>query len=198
MTPKFYTFEELLPSLDATAKPYAETVADTYVIGIEYNGELFPLHTVATAAEADDITAEIDKSLEHHLTPVDEEAVYQDETLLDGFTLVPSSGMVLLTVGKRNRLYLKGAMKELLGIDNKKAKQSVLLAYNPMIEAFALVKPSSKAVSDEMRTANYFVSKRGDITCAKLFKQFNLDKFEGQTFYVDTASLSGDIVIFRR
>lgn len=199
---KFFLFEELLPRLDATARPYAESVGDSYVIGIEYKGELFPMHTFKTAQEADAIVAEIDKALTARLEQrgidVDDPEVSDEAKMLDGFTFVPNKGMANIFVGKRNRLYLNGDIKTQLGIDSKHGKVRVLIAYNPIDEAFAIVKPTSKAVTDDMRAAGYFVSKRKDVTCAKLFREFKLDKFEGQTFYADTASLSGNVVIFRR
>jgi len=195
---QYYTIDELLPILDGTARPYAETVANIYVVGIEHKGELYPMHTVATAGEADETVADLNKTLERHFAPIDEEEALEEAKLLEGFSFVPSRGMTYLTVNKRNRLYLHGDIKTQLGIDVKKAKMRVLLAFNPVLQAFAIVKPTSKAVTDEMRAAGYFVSKRRDITCAKLFREFNLDQYEGQTFYADTASLSGNVVIFRR
>ena len=195
---KYYTIDELLPILDGTARPYAETVANIYVVGIEYKGELYPMHMVSTASEADDTVADLTKTLERHFAPIDDEDAQEEAMLLEGFSFVPNKGMTSIFVGKLNRLYLRGDIKTQLGIDVKKAKVRVLLAYNPVLQAFAIVKPTSKAVTDEMRAAGYFVSKRKDVTCAKLFREFNLDQYEGQTFYADTASLSGNVVIFKR
>lgn len=197
MTPKFYTFDEVLPLVDATARPYAESVADTYVVGIEYKGELFPLHTYGTAQEADSVVAELDKALSASLSPeiTDETFDEEEASLLEGFTFVPNKGMAQIFIGKRNRLYLKGDITTLLDIT---PGRRVLIAYRPRDKAFAIVKPTAKSVTDDMRAAGYFVSKRKDVTCAKLFREFDLDQYEGQTFYADTASLSGNVVIFKR
>lgn len=202
---KFYTLDELLPKLGANARAYAETVADTYVCGVEQDGSLYAMMTFTganAAQDADSFVAELNRSLDHHFAPVETESdsgeAEEDAALLGGFTFVPNKGMTYLTVNKRNRLYLHGDIKTQLGIDVKKAKMRVLLAFNSAEQAFAIVKPTSKAVTDDMRAAGYFVSKRKDITCAKLFKEFKLDKYEGETFYADTASLSGNVVIFRR
>lgn len=197
MTPKFYTFDEVLPLVDATARPYAESVADTYVVGIEYKGELFPLNTYGTAQEADSVVAELDKALSARLSPeiTDETFDEEEASLLEGFTFVPNKGMAQIFIGKRNRLYLKGDITTLLDIT---PGRRVLIAYRPTDKAFAIVKPTAKSVTDDMRAAGYFVSKRKDVTCAKLFREFDLDQYEGQTFYADTASLSGNVVIFKR
>lgn len=192
---KFYTLEELLPVINESARSYCESVADTYVAGIEFNNELFPMMTIKDAGEADAYCAELDRSLEFHFKPIFDD---EETQMLAGFTFVPNRGMSNISIGKRNRLYLHGDIKTQLGIDAKKAKVRVLVAYNPTERAFAIVKPTSKAVTDDMRAAGYFVSKRNEITCAKLFKEFKLDKFEGQTFYADTASLSGNVVIFKQ
>lgn len=192
---KFFTLDELLPSIDATARAYAETVADTYVIGIEYKRELFPLQTVDNASDADMIVAELTKSLEYHFAEVETPFDEEETQLLEGFTFVPNKGMAQILIGKRNRLYLKGDISSQLDIT---PGRRVLIAYNPREKAFAIVKPTSKAVTDDMRAAGYFVSKRKDVTCAKLFREFKLDEYEGTTFYADTASLSGNVVIFKR
>jgi len=191
---KFYTLDELMPKLDATARAYAETVADIYVVGIEYKNELFPMYTVELPAEADALVAEINRTLDYKFATVP--AIDEDEaSLLEGFTFVPNKGMANIYVGKRNRLYLKGDIMTQLNI---KPRTRILIAFNPAEKAFAIVKPDSPAVTNEMRTAGYFVSGRKDVTAAKLFREFNLDQYEGETFFADTASLSGNVVIFRR
>lgn len=196
---KFYTLEELLPVINESARSYCESVADTYVAGIEFKNESYPMMTIKEAGEADAYCAELDRSLEYHFKPVPTTDFDDEEAqLLAGFTFVPNKGMTKIYVGKRNRLYLKGDVLAQLGIDAKKAKVRVLVAYNPTERAFAIVKPTSKIVTDDMRAAGYFVSMRNEITCAKLFKEFKIDKFEGQMFYADTASLSGDVVIFKQ
>lgn len=193
---KFYTLEDLLPIIDESARSYCESVADTYVAGIEFNNELFPMMTIKDAGEADAYCAELDRSLEYHFKPVPA-AEFDDEEaqLLAGFTFVPNKGMSQVYVGKRNRLYLKGDVLSQLGI---KPRSRVLIAFNPAEKAFAIVKPSAPSITDEMRSAGYFVSAKKDVTAAKLFRQFKLDKYEGKTFYADTASLSGNVVIFKQ
>lgn len=193
---KFYTLEELLPVINETARSYCESVADTYVAGIEFNNELFPIMTIKDAGEADAYCAELDRSLEYHFKPVPTMEFDDEEAqLLAGFTFVPNKGMSQVYVGKRNRLYLKGDVLSQLGI---KPRSRVLIAFNPAEKAFAIVKPSAPSLSEEMRSAGYFVSAKKDVTAAKLFRQFKLDKYEGKTFYADTASLSGNVVIFKQ
>lgn len=193
---KFYTMDEVLPLVDATARAYVETVADAYVIGVEHNNEVYPLQTSKESVMADAIVIDLQHALDEHFgveanTDFDEE----EAALLEGFTFVPNKGMAQILIGKRNRLYLKGDITTLLDI---RPRERVLIAFNPQLEAFAIVKPSAVAVTNEMRAAGYFVSQRKDITCAKLFREFHLDKFEGQTFYADKTSLSGNVVVFRR
>lgn len=193
---KFYTLEELLPTLDESARSYCESIADTYVVGIEFNNELFPMATIKEAGEADAYCAELDRTLEYHFKPVPTTEFDDEEAqLLAGFTFVPNKGMSQVYVGKRNRLYLKGDVLTQLGI---KPRSRVLIAFNPAEKAFAIVKPSAPSITDEMRSAGYFVSAKKDVTAAKLFRQFKLDKYEGKTFYADTASLSGNVVIFKQ
>lgn len=193
---KFYTLEELLPVINESARSYCESVADTYVAGIEFNNELFPMMTIKEAGEADAYCAELDRTLEYHFKPVPTTEFDDEEAqLLAGFTFVPNKGMSQVYVGKRNRLYLKGDVLTQLGI---KPRSRVLIAFNPAEKAFAIVKPSAPSITDEMRSAGYFVSAKKDVTAAKLFRQFKLDKYEGKTFYADTASLSGNVVIFKQ
>lgn len=193
---KFYTLEDLLPIIDESARSYCESVADTYVAGIEFNNELFPMITLDEPGEADAYCAELDRSLEYHFKPVPTSEFDDEEAqLLAGFTFVPNKGMSQVYVGKRNRLYLKGDVLSQLGI---KPRSRVLIAFNPAEKAFAIVKPSAPSITDEMRSAGYFVSAKKDVTAAKLFRQFKLDKYEGKTFYADTASLSGNVVIFKQ
>lgn len=193
---KFYTLEDLLPIIDESARSYCESVADTYVAGIEFNNELYPMITVDEPGEADAYCAELDRTLEYHLKPVPTTEFDDEEAqLLAGFTFVPNKGMSQVYVGKRNRLYLKGDVLSQLGI---KPRSRVLIAFNPAEKAFAIVKPSAPSLSEEMRSAGYFVSAKKDVTAAKLFRQFKLDKYEGKTFYADTASLSGNVVIFKQ
>src|SRR5690606_36676228 len=175
MTPKFYTFDEVLPLVDATARPYAESVADTYVVGIEYKGELFPLNTYGTAQEADSVVAELDKALSASLSPeiTDETFDEEEASLLEGFTFVPNKRMAQIFIGKSNRLYFKSEITTPLDIS---PGRRVLIAYRPRDKAFAIVKPAAKSVTDDMRSAGYFVSKRKDVTCAKLFREFDLDQ----------------------
>lgn len=193
---KFYPLEDLLPIIDESARSYCESVADTYVAGIEFNNELFPMMTIKDAGEADAYCAELDRTLEYHFKPVPTTEFDDEEAqLLAGFTFVPNKGMSQVYVGKRNRLYLKGDVLSQLGI---KPRSRVLIAFNPAEKAFAIVKPSAPSLSEEMRSAGYFVSAKKDVTAAKLFRQFKLDKYEGKTFYADTASLSGNVVIFKQ
>lgn len=193
---KFYTLDELLPKIDESARSYCDTVADTYVAGIEFKDEFYPMITLNEPGEADAYCAELDRTLEYHFKPVPSTEFDDEEAqLLAGFTFVPNKGMSQIYVGKRNRLYLKGDILSQLGI---KPRSRVLIAFNPVDKAFAIVKPSAPSLSEEMRSAGYFVSNRKDITAAKLFNQFNLEKYEGQTFYADTASLSGNVVIFKQ
>lgn len=193
---KFYTLEDLLPIIDESARSYCESVADTYVAGIEFNNELYPMITIDEPGEADAYCAELDRSLEYHFKPVPTTEFDDEEAqLLAGFTFVPNKGMSQIYVGKRNRLYLKGDVLLQLGI---KPRSRILIAFNPAEKAFAVVKPTAPSLSEEMRSAGYFVSAKKDVTAAKLFRQFKLDKYEGKTFYADTASLSGNVVIFRQ
>lgn len=188
-----YKFEEILPLLIESAFAYTELINNVYAFGIESDGVKFTLGSVESAEEADSIVESLNRKLDEHFNRT---AFEEDETaLLDGFTFVPNKGMSTIMVGKRNRLYLKGDITTQLGV---RPRQRLIIAFNPIEQAFAIVKPSVKGLSSEMRAASYFVSMKKDVTCAKLFKQFNLDKFEGETFFADTSSLSGNVVIFRR
>lgn len=196
MTTTFYTFNEVLPLIDATARTYAETSGNDYIIGIEHNNAFYPITVSEYPTEADAIVVDLQRALDEHFGVEPALAFDEEEAqLLEGFTFVPNKGMAQILIGKRNRLYLKGDVASQLDVT---PGRRVLIAYNPAEKAFAIVKPTSKAVTDEMRAAGYFVSKRKDVTCAKLFREFHLDKYEGQTFYADTASLSGNVVIFKR
>lgn len=193
MENSLYKFEEILPLINESAFAYTELINNVYAYGIESDGDKYTLGSVETAEEADSIVESLNRKLDEHFNRTEFE---EDETaLLDGFTFVPSKGMVTILVGTRNRLHIKGAITAQLGI---KPRNRILIAFNPIEEAFAIVKPSAKGLTSEMRSASYFLSMKQDVSCSKLFKQFNLSKYEGETFYVDTKSLSGNVVIFRR
>lgn len=192
---KFYTLDELLPRLNDRAHAYCETVADTYVCGIEQGDESYAMITFDEPQDADAYTAELNRTLSEHFAPIPTATDDEEARLLEGFTFVPNKGMATIYVGKRNRLYLKGGFSAQLGI---KQRARILIAFNKKEQAFAIVKPDSPAVTEEMRQAGYLVSNKMDVTCARLFRDFDLDKYEGVNFYADTASLSGNVVIFRR
>lgn len=193
---QFHVINDVLAKVDATARSYCATVGDTYIIGIEHGKDLYPITSAQDAATADFTTEEISKNIEHYFGKDKTDTFDEEEaSLLEGFTFVPNKGMAQIFIGKRNRLYLKGDITTLLDIT---PGRRVLIAYRPRDKAFAIVKPTAKSVTDDMRAAGYFVSKRKDVTCAKLFREFDLDQYEGQTFYADTASLSGNVVIFKR
>lgn len=117
------------------------------------------------------------------------------DELLSGFSFPATKGMPEIFVGKRNRLYLKGAFNGMLGI---KMQTRVIIGYNPVEDAFAIVKPEAIRYNREAQAAGYFVSLRYDVTAAKMFKQYNLDRYEGQTYYFDKASSDASVAIFRR
>lgn len=119
------------------------------------------------------------------------------EELLAGFAFPASKGMAKITIAKRNRLYLKG--KDILnGVLGIKPQTRIIIGYNPVEDAFAIVKPEAIRYNREAQAAGYFVSLRYDVTAAKMFRQYNLDKYEGQTYYFDKASSDASVAIFRR
>lgn len=192
----FHVMNDVLAVVDATARAYCATVANDYIIGVEHNGDQYPIMAAKDATEADYLTEEMTRAIEHHFG-VTTPATFDDEEadMLAGFTFVPNKGMATIRIYTNNRLQLKGDIKTLLGVS---PRQRILIAFNPELEAFAIVKPSALVVTNEMRAAGYFVSQRKDVACAKLFREFHLDKYEGQTFYADKASLSGNVVVFKR
>lgn len=197
---KFYITDEIIPLINAETTSFCEATGDHYVVGAVINGEHYACFKATTAEDADFYAEELTRLIESTnaangavSTPTDEDSV-----LLAGFTFTPNKGMAKIYVGdsdKTTRLYLKGGFDALLGV---KPGKKVLIAFNRVEEAFAIVKPNSPAVNSEMKEAGYFVSQRKDVTCARLFRDFNLEKYRGQTFYADETSLSGNVVIFRR
>ena len=193
---QFYVMNDVLAMADASARSYCETVAGDYIIGIEYNNEQYPITSVPDASSADFLTEDMTKAIEHYFGITESPTFDEEEAqLLEGLSFVPNKGIPQLTIYTNNRLQLKGDIKTMLGIS---PRTRVLIAFNPREQAFAVVKPTSKALTDDMRAAGYFVSKRKDVACAKLFREFNLDKLEGKTFYADKTSLSGNVVLFKR
>lgn len=127
--------------------------------------------------------------------PQQHESNPEIDALLAGFSFPATKGMPEIFVGKRSRLYLKGAFNGMLGV---KTQTRVIIGYNPVEDAFAIVKPEAIRHNREAQAAGYFVSLRYDVTAAKMFKQYNLDKYEGQTYYFDKASSDASVAIFRR
>jgi len=115
--------------------------------------------------------------------------------LLKGFDFPATRGMPEIYIGKRNRLYLKGVFRSALGIE---PQSRIIIGYRAIDNAFAIIKPSAVGDNPEAQAAGYFVSLRYDVTAAKMFKQYNLDKYEGQTYYFDKASSDASVAIFRR
>src|SRR5690606_35408987 len=100
MTSKFYTFDELLLMITADARAAAETVGDSYAIGIEYKGVFYRLQTTKDALEADAIVIDLQRAIDDHFgvepaTNFDEE----EASLLEGFTFVPNKGMAQIFIG---------------------------------------------------------------------------------------------------
>jgi len=117
------------------------------------------------------------------------------QELLKGFDFPATRGMPEIYIGKRNRLYLKGVFRSALGIE---PQSRIIIGYRPIDNAFAIVKPEAVGDNPEAQAAGYFVSLRYDVTAAKMFKQYNLDRYQGQTYYFDKASSDASVAIFRR
>lgn len=117
------------------------------------------------------------------------------QELLKGFDFPATRGMPEIYIGKRNRLYLKGVFRSALGIE---PQTRIIIGYRLEDNAFAIIKPEAVGDNPEAQAAGYFVSLRYDVTAAKMFKQYNLDRYEGQTYYFDKASSDASVAIFRR
>ena len=129
-------------------------------------------------------------------TPVNSEL----ETLLSGFQFPAAKGTPTLMLGRRNRIYLKGAFRNLLGVE---PQSRVIIGYRPADDAFAIALPRALAGNYEAQAAGYFVSKRYDVTAAKLFKTYRFNEKYGldrntREYFFDKASSDASVAIFRR
>lgn len=197
---KYFTFDEILPLLDATARPYCDNDGKQFVVGLEMITGNYPMQTMTDAGEADAYVAELDKVITERFG----EPVINDEitNMLEGFDFVASKGVPTILIGRRNRLYLKGVEKA-LGI---RPCTRVIIGYNKAKDSFAIALPEALRGNREAQAAGYFVSKRYDVTCAKLFaaQRFNETfKFDDsdkddRTYYMDKTSSDASVAIFRR
>lgn len=197
---RYFTYDEVLPLIDATAQAYCDNDGKQFVVGIEAFTGHYPMHTFSDPGEADAYVAELDKALvEQFGEPVIDEEV---TNMLAGFDFVASKGVPTLLIGRRNRLYLKGVEKA-LGI---RPSTRIIIGYNKADEAFAIALPEALRGNREAQAAGYFISAKKDITCAKLFQaqRFN-EKFayddsdkDDRTYYMDKTSSDNAVAIFRR
>ncbi|MGY3188789.1 hypothetical protein [Lysinibacillus sp. TE18511] len=198
---RYFTYDEVLPLIDATAQAYCDNDGKQFVVGIEAITGHYPMHTFADPGGADAYVAELDKALiDKFGTPVVDEEVTD---MLAGFDFVASKGVPTIVVGRRNRLYLQGGVEKSIGI---RPKSRILIGYNKKDEAFAIALPEALRGRRDAQAAGYFVSAKKDITCAKLFQaqRFNehfvyddTDK-DDRTYYMDKTSSDSAVAIFRR
>ena len=198
---RYFTYDEVLPMIDATAQAYCDNDGKQFVVGIEAITGHYPMHTFADPGEADAYVAELDKALTEQFG---ENTVNDEVTnMLAGFDFVESKGAPTLLVGTQNRLYLKGGVEKALGLH---PQSRVIIGYNDNEDAFAVALPAALRGNRAAQAAGYFLSKRKDITCAKLFhaKRFNekfaftKDDIDDRTYYMDKTSSDSAVAIFRR
>lgn len=198
---KYFTYDEVLPMIDATAQAYCDNDGKQFVVGIEAISGHYPMHTFADPGEADAYVAELDKALiDKFGAPVIDAEVTD---MLAGFDFVASKGVPTIVIGRRNRLYLQGGVEKSIGI---RPKSRILIGYNKADEAFAIALPEALRGNREAQAAGYFVSAKKDITCAKIFQaqRFN-EKFkyddsdkDDRTYYMDRTSSDSKVAVFRR
>lgn len=198
---KYFTYDEVLPMIDATAQAYCDNDGKQYVVGIEAITGHYPMHTFSDPGEADAYVAELDKALidKFGVSEVNAEVT----NMLAGFDFVASKGVPTIVVGRRNRLYLQGGVEKAVGI---RPKSRILIGYNKAEEAFAIALPEALRGRRDAQAAGYFVSAKKDITCAKLFQaqrfneQFVYDDTDkdDRTYYMDKTSSDNAVAIFRR
>lgn len=198
---KYFTYDEVLPLIDATAQAYCDNDSKQFVVGIEAITGHYPMHTFSDPGEADAYVAELDKALiDKFGVP---KANNEVTNMLAGFDFVESKGAPTLLVGTQNRLYLKGGVEKALGIH---PRSRVIIGYNDAEDAFAIALPAALRGNRAAQAAGYFLSARKDITCAKLFqaKRFNekftftKDNIDDRTYYMDKTSSDNAVAIFRR
>lgn len=198
---RYFTYDEVLPLIDATAQAYCDNDGKQYVVGIEAITGHYLMHTFSDPGEADAYVAELDKALidKFGVLEVNEEVT----NMLAGFDFVASKGVPTIVVGRRNRLYLQGGVEKAVGI---RPKSRILIGYNKADEAFAIALPEALRGNRAAQAAGYFVSAKKDITCAKLFQaqrfneQFVYDDSDkdNRTYYMDKTSSDNAVAIFRR
>lgn len=198
---KYFSSDEVSTLLDATARPYCDNDGKQFVVGIEMITGTYPMMRFDDAGEADSYVVELDKVItERFGVPVTNDEITD---MLAGFDFVASKGVPTILVGRRNRLYLKGGVETALGI---RPQTRVIVGYNKDQEAFAIALPEALRGNREAQAAGYFVSAKGDITCAKLFaaqrfnEQFSYDDSDkdARTYYMDKTSSDSKVAVFRR
>lgn len=198
---RYFTYDEVLPMIDATAQAYCDNDGKQFVVGIEAITGHYPMYRFTDPGEADAYVAELDRALidKFGVSEVNDEVT----NMLAGFDFVESKGAPTLLVGTQNRLYLKGGVEKALGIH---PQSRVIIGYNDNDDAFAVALPAALRGNRAAQAAGYFLSKRKDITCAKLFhaKRFNekfaftKDDIDDRTYYMDKTSSDNAVAIFRR
>lgn len=110
--------------------------------------------------------------------------------LLSGFEFVPSYGLPVVTLDKQKRFYLNAGLRSFIGV---KSYDRIAIAYNPVIDALAIVKPGARITDADQAyysvDGSHYVSARRflqryaiNIDSAPMFFEYRQGSPDGQVF----------------
>ena len=113
--------------------------------------------------------------------------------LLTGFEFVPSDGLPVITLDKQRRFYLNSALRSFIGVQ---AYDRVALAYNPVDQALAVVKPGAGIAKAD--NAYYSVDGRHYISARRFLQRYPISLGSAPLFFeYDRGGSNGNVFIFR-
>lgn len=114
--------------------------------------------------------------------------------LLDGFEFVPADGVPYITLDSQRRFYLNATARKLLGV---KPYQRLAIAYNPLTQSLAVVKPSAN-LDIHAEISQYNVDKRYYMSARKFAEMYSYAVEEAPyEFVYERGSSDGTTFIFR-
>lgn len=115
------------------------------------------------------------------------------DALLTGFEFVPSDGLPVVTLDKHRRFYLNAALRSFIGVQ---AYDRVALAYNPVENSLAVVKPGANIA--EADNAYYSVDGRHYISARRFLQRYPISLETAPLFFeYDRGGSAGNVFIFR-
>jgi len=116
-----------------------------------------------------------------------------NDSILEGFEIVPSDSVPYITLDSQRRFYLNASARRLMDV---KPYERLALAYNSIDRAIAVLRPNESG--EDFALSNYNVDKRYYMSARHFSKQYGYDADKAPyTFVYDRGASDGSAFIFR-